>query len=48
MELMRRYHPGTRIDAPLDGFAVPISTRRSRGLLGFTPIHTWRTSEGTP
>lgn len=45
LELMRRYHPNTRIDAPLDGFAVPISTRRSTELLGFTPIHTWRTPE---
>ena len=47
-ELMRRYHPGTRIDAPLDGFAVPISTQRSTELLGFTPIHTWRTPEEAP
>jgi nucleoside-diphosphate-sugar epimerase len=47
-ELMRRYHPNTRIDAPLDGFATPISTRRCAELLGFTPIHTWRTAEDTP
>jgi nucleoside-diphosphate-sugar epimerase len=50
-ELMRRYHPDTRIDEPLDGlggFATPISTRRSTELLGFTAIHTWRTSEGSP
>lgn len=45
MELMRRYHPSTRIDAPLDGFTTPISTRRSTELLGFTPIHTWRTPQ---
>ena len=44
-ELLRRYHPGTRIADPLEGFAAPISTRRSRGLLGFTPIHAWRTTE---
>ncbi|UWE10476.1 NAD-dependent epimerase/dehydratase family protein [Actinacidiphila bryophytorum] len=41
-ELMRRYHPGTRIDPALPGFAVPFATRRSRDLLGFTPQHTWR------
>jgi nucleoside-diphosphate-sugar epimerase len=45
-ELLRRYHPTTRIDAPLDGFDVPFSTRLSRKLLGFTPIHAWRTTEG--
>jgi nucleoside-diphosphate-sugar epimerase len=48
MELMRRYHPSARVDAPLDGFATPISTRRSAELLGFTPIHTWRTPEDAP
>lgn len=47
-DLMRRYHPHTRIDTPLDGFATAISTTRSTGLLGFTPIHTWRTPEGAP
>ncbi|WP_345349391.1 NAD(P)-dependent oxidoreductase [Actinoallomurus liliacearum] len=46
-ELLRRYHPATRIDAPLDGFEVPFSTRRSRELLGFTPVHAWRTTKGT-
>lgn len=46
MDLLRQYHPTTRIDSPLDGFAVPISTRRATELLGFTPIHTWRTPEG--
>jgi hypothetical protein len=49
--LMRRRRPTTRIGAPLDGFAVPISTRRSTELLGLTPIHAWRTSqslEGSP
>jgi nucleoside-diphosphate-sugar epimerase len=44
-ELMRRYHPDTRIDAPLDGFATPISIRRGAEVLGFTPVHTWRTPE---
>lgn len=46
-ELLRRYHPSTRVDAPLDGFAAPISTRRGTELLGFTPIHAWRTPEAT-
>jgi nucleoside-diphosphate-sugar epimerase len=46
-ELLRRYHPGARIDAPLDGFATPISTRRSAEVLGFTPIHAWRTPEAS-
>jgi nucleoside-diphosphate-sugar epimerase len=44
-ELLRRYHPDTRFDEPLDGFAVPFSTRRSRELLGFTPLHTWRPAD---
>lgn len=47
LELLRRYHPSARIDAPLDGFAVPICTRRSIELLGFTPIHAWRTPEAS-
>ncbi|MEE4542578.1 NAD(P)-dependent oxidoreductase [Streptomyces sp. V4-01] len=41
-ELMRRHHPHTRLDAPLDGHAVPFDTRRSRELLGFTPRFAWR------
>ena len=45
-ELLRRYHPGTRVEAPLDGFAVPFSTERSRDLLGFAPLHTWRAPDG--
>jgi nucleoside-diphosphate-sugar epimerase len=47
VELLRRYHPATRIDAPLPGFEVPFATRRGRELLDFTPIHAWRTTEGT-
>ncbi|WP_405592105.1 NAD-dependent epimerase/dehydratase family protein [Streptomyces sp. NBC_01190] len=41
-ELLRRYHPTTRLDAPLDGFAVPFSIRRGQELLGFTAQHSWR------
>jgi nucleoside-diphosphate-sugar epimerase len=41
-ELMRRFHPVTRLNGPLDGFAVPFSLELSRKLLGFTPVHTWR------
>lgn len=44
-ELLRRYHPGTRLTEPLDGFATPVSTRLSTELLGFAPIHSWRTNE---
>jgi len=46
VELMRRYHPTTRLDGPLDGFAVPFSLELSRELLGFTPVHTWRPRNG--
>ncbi|BBB02173.1 putative NAD-dependent epimerase/dehydratase [Actinacidiphila reveromycinica] len=41
-ELLRRYHPAARVEAPLDGFAVPFDLTRSRDLLGFTARHTWR------
>ncbi|MFC4031186.1 NAD-dependent epimerase/dehydratase family protein [Streptomyces polygonati] len=44
-ELLRRYHPRTRFDAPLDGFAVPFSTRRAGELLGFTTQHSWRAGQ---
>jgi nucleoside-diphosphate-sugar epimerase len=42
-ELLRRYHPTARLDAPVHGFTVPFSLVRSRELLDFTPLHTWRT-----
>ncbi|GAA3435293.1 NAD-dependent epimerase/dehydratase family protein [Kutzneria kofuensis] len=45
-ELMRRFHPSTRMDGPLDGFAVPFSLELSRELLGFTAVHTWRPTIG--
>lgn len=41
-ELLRRYYPEAVLTEPLDGFAVPISTRLSRELLDFVPAHTWR------
>jgi nucleoside-diphosphate-sugar epimerase len=41
-ELMCRYHPATPLTEALAGFATPFSTRRSRELLGFTAIHSWR------
>jgi nucleoside-diphosphate-sugar epimerase len=41
-ELLRRYHPATRLTESPVGFATPFSTRRSRELLGFTAIHSWR------
>jgi nucleoside-diphosphate-sugar epimerase len=43
-ELLRRYHPTTRIDGPLPGFEVPYATGRGRELLGFTPVHRWRST----
>ena len=44
-ELLARYHPTTRIDADLPGFATPFDTTRARELLGFTPAHQWRTAD---
>ncbi|HEY3868363.1 MAG TPA: NAD(P)-dependent oxidoreductase [Actinocrinis sp.] len=44
-ELLHRYHPTARVDEPLDGFAVPVSTRLSRELLGFEPVHSWRAAQ---
>ncbi|MFG2045140.1 NAD-dependent epimerase/dehydratase family protein [Dactylosporangium sp. NPDC048998] len=41
-ELISRYHPKSVVTEPLEGFAVPVSTRLSRDLLDFTPAHTWR------
>ncbi|GAA0910213.1 NAD-dependent epimerase/dehydratase family protein [Virgisporangium aurantiacum] len=41
-ELLSRYYPTSLRTEPLDGFAVPISTRLSRELLGFVPAHGWR------
>jgi nucleoside-diphosphate-sugar epimerase len=46
VELMRQFHPATRLDGPLDGFAVPFSLRLSRELLGFTAVHAWRPTNG--
>jgi nucleoside-diphosphate-sugar epimerase len=45
-ELLNRYHPASVLTGPLDGFATPFATDRSRELLGFTPVHTWRPPEG--
>jgi nucleoside-diphosphate-sugar epimerase len=41
-ELLRRYHPSSALTQPLDGFATPFSTQRSRELLGFAPAYSWR------
>lgn len=41
-ELLSRYYPDSLLTEPLNGFAVPISTRLSRDLLDFAPAHTWR------
>jgi hypothetical protein len=41
-ELLRRYHPNSVLAEPVTGFDTVFSTVRSRELLGFTPIHSWR------
>jgi nucleoside-diphosphate-sugar epimerase len=41
-ELLWRYHPSSALTQPLDGFATPFSTQRSRELLGFTAAYSWR------
>jgi nucleoside-diphosphate-sugar epimerase len=41
-ELLRRYHPNSVLTKPITGFDTVFSTVRSRELLGFTPIHSWR------
>jgi nucleoside-diphosphate-sugar epimerase len=41
-ELLRRYHPSSALAEPLEGFATPFSTQRSRELLGFTAAYSWR------
>jgi nucleoside-diphosphate-sugar epimerase len=41
-ELLRRYHPSIMLTEPLEGFATPFSTLRSRELLGFTTAYSWR------
>jgi nucleoside-diphosphate-sugar epimerase len=41
-ELLRRYHPSSVLTEPLEGFATPFSTQRSRELLGFTAAYSWR------
>jgi nucleoside-diphosphate-sugar epimerase len=41
-ELLRRYHPATKLTEPPAGFGTVFSTQRSRELLGFTAIHSWR------
>ena len=41
-ELLSRYYPQSLVTEPLEAFAVPVSTRLSRELLGFVPAHTWR------
>jgi nucleoside-diphosphate-sugar epimerase len=45
-ELMRMFHPTTRLDGPLGRYAVPFSLELSRSLLGFTAVHRWRPTIG--
>ena len=46
LELLRRYHPNSVLTGPVNGCDTPFSTERSRELLGFTTIHSWRDREG--
>jgi nucleoside-diphosphate-sugar epimerase len=41
-ELLRRYHPDTRIDRELGEFETLFDIRRAGELLDFTPEHGWR------
>lgn len=41
-ELIRRYHPSTKIQPELGEFQSPFSTRKAREVLGFEAIHRWR------
>ena len=41
-QLLSRYYPKSLVTEPLEGFAVPVSTRLNRELLGFVPTQTWR------
>lgn len=45
-ELLRRFHPGSVLTEPIEGFGTPFSTARSRELLGFTAIYGWREHGG--
>jgi len=45
-ELMRMFHPSTRMDGPIGRYAVPFSLELSRTLLGFTAEHRWRPTIG--
>lgn len=44
-ELLARYHPGSRVARPLEGFASVIDTTAARELFGFEPVHSWRTGD---
>jgi nucleoside-diphosphate-sugar epimerase len=41
-ELLRRYHPDTRVDRELSEFETLFDLGRARELLGFTAEHRWR------
>lgn len=44
-ELLERFHPGSRVTRPLDGFASVIDMTAVRELFGFVPRHDWRTGD---
>jgi nucleoside-diphosphate-sugar epimerase len=41
-ELLRRYHPGARVEKDLGEFESLFARSRSRELLGFEPMYEWR------
>ncbi|MGI5150361.1 NAD-dependent epimerase/dehydratase family protein [Plantactinospora sp. CA-294935] len=45
-ELLARFHPGTQLRAPLDGFDSPLDSSAARRLLGFQTRYGWRDGTG--
>lgn len=42
-ELIREYVPSVEIRRPIPGFETGFSLEKSRSILGYNPVHTWRT-----
>lgn len=45
VQLLARFHPGTRVARPLEGTATVIDTTAVRELFGFVPVYSWRTGD---